>query len=62
MSGGGRIGSAVAVFQDKLYIIGGYSFDAPHHPILSDVLCFDLLTERSNKINVLPFSLTAHWL
>ncbi len=46
MFSGGRIGSAVAVFQEHIYIIGGYSMDAADNPVLSEVLCFDLLSKR----------------
>ncbi len=46
MPGGGRIGAAVAVFQEHIYIIGGYDKDAADSPVLSEALCFDLLTKR----------------
>ena len=43
---GGRIGAAVAVYQEKLYIAGGYQNEPGTSSILNNVLCFDLHMQR----------------
>ena len=46
MRGGPKLGVAVAVMRDKLFIVGGYNKDSPSGPILTDVECFDLTNQR----------------
>jgi hypothetical protein len=46
MVGGPKIGMAVAVCGDCMYIVGGFSKDRSEGNVLADVECFDLNQER----------------
>jgi len=54
MQGGAKVGMAVAVLDNCLYIVGGYCEERTNVHIVNDVECFDLELMRWMKKNPLP--------
>ena len=43
---GGFLGSAIAVYKDKLYVVGGYQRAKPNNIILSSVLVYNFFGKQ----------------